>query len=27
LHHKAFKQDDTLVAECHRQVFMRMRPK
>ena len=27
LHHKAFKQDGTLVAECHRQVFMRMRPK
>jgi len=27
LHHKAFKQDGTLVAECQRQVFMRMRPK
>jgi acyl dehydratase len=26
-HHKAFKQDDTLVAECHRQVFIVMRPK
>ena len=26
-HHKAFKQDGTLVAECHRQAFMRMRPK
>jgi acyl dehydratase len=26
-HHKAFKQDGTLVAECQRQVFMRMRPK
>jgi acyl dehydratase len=25
-HHKAFKQDGTLVAECKRQVFMRMRP-
>ncbi len=27
LHHKAFKQDGTLVAECQRQVFMHMRPK
>ena len=26
-HHKAFKQDGTLVAECHRQVFIVMRPK
>jgi hypothetical protein len=26
-HHKAFKQDGTLVAECHRQAFMRMRQK
>ena len=26
-HHKTFKQDGTLVAECVRQVFMRMRPK
>ena len=26
-HHKAFKQDGSLVAECHRQGFMRMRPK
>ena len=26
-HHKAFKQDDKLVAECHRQAFMIMRPK
>ena len=26
-HHKAFKQDGTLVAECHRQAFMLMRPK
>jgi acyl dehydratase len=26
-HHQAFKQDGTLVAECRRQVFMRMRPK
>ncbi len=26
-HHRAFKQDGTLVAECRRQVFMRMRPK
>jgi acyl dehydratase len=26
-HHKAFKQDGKLVAECHRQVFMRLRPK
>jgi acyl dehydratase len=26
-HHKAFKQDGTLVAECHRQAFMRIRPK
>jgi acyl dehydratase len=25
--HKAFKQDDTLVAECHRQAFIVMRPK
>jgi acyl dehydratase len=24
-HHKAFKQDGTLVAECHRQAFMRKR--
>src|SRR6266567_351577 len=26
-HHKAFKQDGTLVAECHRQAFMLMQPK
>ena len=26
-HHQAFKQDGTLVAECHRQAFMLMRPK
>jgi acyl dehydratase len=26
-HHHAFKQDGTLVAECHRQAFMLMRPK
>jgi acyl dehydratase len=26
-HHQAFKQDGTLVAECHRQVFINMRPK
>ncbi len=26
-HHKAFKQDGTLVAECHRQVFIVMQPK
>ena len=26
-HHKAFKQDGTLVAECHRNAFMLMRPK
>ena len=26
-HHQAFKQDGKLVAECQRQVFMRMRPK
>jgi len=25
--HRAYKQDGTLVAECHRQAFMRMRPK
>jgi acyl dehydratase len=25
LHHRAFKQDGTLVAECRRQAFMRMR--
>lgn len=25
-HHRAFKQDGTLVAECRRQVFMRKRP-
>jgi acyl dehydratase len=25
--HKAFKQDDTLVAECHRSAFIVMRPK
>src|SRR5437870_11675455 len=25
-HHKAFKQDGTLVAECRRQAFMRKRP-
>jgi acyl dehydratase len=27
LHHRAFKQDGTLVAECRRQAFMRMRAK
>jgi acyl dehydratase len=27
LHHRAFKQDGTLVAECRRQAFMRMRGK
>ena len=27
LHHKTFKQDGTLVAECKRQAFIRMRPK
>ena len=27
LHHKAFKQDGTLVAECKRSAFIRMRPK
>ena len=26
-HHKAFKQDGTLVAECHRNAFIVMRPK
>src|SRR5450830_957848 len=26
-HHQAFKQDGTLVAECHRQAFIIMRPK
>src|SRR5580704_13214591 len=26
-HHRAFNQDNKLVAECHRQVFIRMRPK
>ena len=26
-HHKAFKQDGTLVTECHRNVFINMRPK
>ena len=26
-HHQAFKQDGTLVCECQRQVFMRLRPK
>ncbi|MFL5114169.1 MAG: MaoC family dehydratase [Microvirga sp.] len=25
-HHRAYNQDDKLVAECRRQVFMRMRP-
>lgn len=25
-HHRAFKQDGTLIAECRRQVFMRKRP-
>jgi acyl dehydratase len=25
-HHRAYKQDGTLVAECRRQVFMRKRP-
>ena len=27
LHHRAYNQDDKLVAECRRQAFMRMRPK
>jgi acyl dehydratase len=27
LHHKTFKQDGTLVAECKRSAFIRMRPK
>ena len=26
-HHQAFKQDGTLVAECHRNAFIVMRPK
>ena len=26
-HHQAFKQDGTLVAECHRNAFINMRPK
>jgi acyl dehydratase len=26
-HHRAFNQDNKLVAECHRQTFIRMRPK
>src|SRR5687768_4768663 len=26
-HHRAYNQDGKLVAECHRQVFMRMRPR
>ena len=26
-HHRAYNQDDKLVAECRRQVFMRMRPR
>ena len=26
-HHKAFKQDGALVAECHRNAFINMRPK
>jgi acyl dehydratase len=26
LHHRAYNQDDKLVAECHRQVLMHMRP-
>ena len=26
-HHRAFNQNNKLVAECKRQVFMRMRPK
>jgi acyl dehydratase len=26
-HHRAYNQDDKLVAECRRQAFMRMRPK
>jgi acyl dehydratase len=26
-HHRAYNQDNKLVAECRRQVFMRMRPK
>jgi hypothetical protein len=25
-HHRAFKQDGTLVAECRRQAFMKRRP-
>jgi acyl dehydratase len=27
LHHRAYNQDDKLVAECQRQAFMRMRPR
>jgi acyl dehydratase len=27
LHHRAFNQNGKLVAECHRQVFIRMRPR
>ena len=27
LHHRAYNQDNKLVAECRRQAFMRMRPK
>jgi acyl dehydratase len=26
-HHRAYNQDNKLVAECRRQVFMRMRPR
>ena len=26
-HHRAYNQDNKLVAECRRQAFMRMRPK
>jgi len=26
LHHRAYNQDDSLVAECRRQVFVRRRP-
>jgi acyl dehydratase len=26
-HHRAYKQDGTLVAECHRNAFIVMRPK
>ena len=26
-HHRAYNQNDKLVAECRRQVFIRMRPK